>query len=196
MLRPALLPAALAALLLLPACTGDAADDDEPGRFPAPAATAFDAGTCELVAEDVRALGRVVSELGDGPTVPPAARTELERAQKALQAVAETAEPELAPLLDAVVTRAGLVRLTIDAERYEPGVADPLAESYAALVEACTDGETPGPEAVPTESAAPTPATTPPAAAATVTPPASTTTAPPTTPASPVAPAASAGAAG
>lgn len=134
--RPALLPAVLVAALLLAGCTG--ADDGPREAFPTPDPSSFASGTCALIAEDVVTLGRAARALGDGPTVPEPAQEDLEVAQKSLQTVAETAEPDIKPLLDAVVTRAGLVRLAYDAERFEPQATEPLAESYAALVDACT----------------------------------------------------------
>lgn len=130
-----LLPVVAGSALLLSACTGDPAP---PAAFPLPAASSFAPGTCELVAPDVLALGRAARALGDGPTAPDTVKARFTEAQKALQTVAGTAEPALAPLLDAVVARAGLVRIALDAERYEPATADPLRESYAALVDACT----------------------------------------------------------
>lgn len=132
----------LCGALLLPACTGDPAP---PEAFPLPEAAAFAEGTCELVAGDVLALGRAARALGDGPTVADDVAEDLETAQRGLAAVAETAEPEVKPLLDAVVRRAGLVRLAIDSERYAPPMAEPLQESYGALLGACTGDGPPAP---------------------------------------------------
>ncbi|MCW2778374.1 MAG: hypothetical protein JWN17_2099 [Frankiales bacterium] len=126
---------ALSGVLLLSACSHDAA---APAAFPLPATSSFDAGTCTVVAPDVVALGRAARRLGPGPTAPDGVEKDLETAQKALQAVAETAEPALKPTLDAVVTRAGLVRLALDAKRYDATMAEPLRQSYGALVKTCT----------------------------------------------------------
>ena len=138
-----LLSAGLCAALLLSGCTDEPA---EPEAYPLPPVSEFSPGTCELVAQDVLALGRAARRLGPGPVPEDAVLTELTDAQKALQTVAGTAEPELMPLLDAVVTRAGLVRIAADSERYTPETSEPLQESYAALVAGCT-GDGPPPAA-------------------------------------------------
>lgn len=129
------LPLLLLAAVLLAGCTDDPAP---PQAFPLPPASDFLEGTCALVADDVLALGRAARALGDAPEVPPEQRTALETPQKALAAVAETAEPELKVLLEAVATRTGLVRLSADVGRFDPEVLEPLEESYGALVATCT----------------------------------------------------------
>ncbi len=129
------LPLALGVALLLAACTDGAAT---PVAYPLPSEAAFASGTCEVIAPEVLALGRAARDLGDGPAPPDAVAEALMQSQQRLQGIAETAEPEVAPLLDAVVTRAGLVRLALAAQRYDPEIGEPLKESYAALVAACT----------------------------------------------------------
>lgn len=134
-----LLPVVLAGSLA--GCT-----DGDPAAavaFPTPAPSAFAEGTCALVADDVLALGRAARDLGDGPLVNADVVTSFTAAQKALQAVAETAEPELKARLDDVVTRAGLVRLAAEAERYDPQALQPLEESYDRLLESCTQEPAP-----------------------------------------------------
>lgn len=128
-------PGVLGACLLLSACGGPSAAEK---AFPLPATSAFQPGTCDVIAPDVVALGRAARRLGKGPTVPKPVEDDLTAAQKSLQAVAETAEPSVKPLLDAVVTRAGLVRVGIDVGRYSPDIGAPLGESYRALVRSCT----------------------------------------------------------
>ena len=128
------LPVLLAALLL----AGCSSSGDEPDAPDLPAESAFAEGTCALAAPDVLEVARTVPELGDEGTVERGLQETLKTTQDRLFALAEGAEPEVAPLLDTVVERIGAVRIRAVGNTYEASLGDELGTSVDALIEQCT----------------------------------------------------------
>ena len=128
------LPVLLAALLL----AGCSSSGDEPDEPDLPAESAFAEGTCALAAPDVLEVARTVPELGDEGTVERGLQETLKTTQDRLFALAEGAEPEVAPLLATVVERIGAVRIRAVGNTYEASLGDDLGTSVDALIEQCT----------------------------------------------------------
>ena len=131
--RPTLLP-----LLLLPllaaGCTGDAAPGED-----LPPVESFAEGTCSTVAEDVRTIGRLLPELGDGPSVEGEVLDALRESQEAVRAVGEGAEPELQGPLKALSQSVGFVRIRGVGNTYEPFIGEQAKEAYDEVVAVCTE---------------------------------------------------------
>lgn len=128
-----------AAVLALVACT-DAEPTAAPPTLRQPAPSAFAAGTCALAAEDVLAVGRDATRLGDGGTVDAAVSSSLRDAQERLAALAETADTTAKAPLDRLVVAIGLVRVRADGNTYETSLGQGLTTAYDAAVGACTSG--------------------------------------------------------
>ncbi len=124
---------AVPVLLLAVVLTGCTSSD-------VPEESAFAEGTCRTAAPDVRAVGEVLPELGDGGKVADEVKDELREAQDRLAALADGAEPELqAPLKD-LVEKLGIVRIRADGNTYEPELGEVLARSYERVLAACGAG--------------------------------------------------------
>ena len=132
--RPLLLPALLVPLMLTTGCSEDRTPADD-----VPAAESFADGTCSTVAEDVRTLGRLLPELGDGPSVDPEVLDGLRASQEAVRAVADGAEPRLQEPLKALSQAVGFVRIRGVGNTYEPFVGERAQEAYEEVVAACTE---------------------------------------------------------
>ena len=123
-MRPAVPVLLLAALLA--GCTSDVPAEDE-----------FAAGTCRTAAPDVRAVGEVIPELGDGGKVEPDLREELREAQDRLVAIADGAEPALKDDLQGLVEAIGIVRIRADGNTYESAQGQALTRAYERVLDAC-----------------------------------------------------------
>ena len=123
-MRPAV-PVLLLAVLLA-GCTSDVPAEDE-----------FAAGTCRTAAPDVRAVGEVIPELGDGGKVEPDLREELREAQDRLVAIADGAEPALKGDLQGLVEAIGIVRIRADGNTYESAQGQALTRAYERVLDAC-----------------------------------------------------------
>jgi hypothetical protein len=123
----------LVPLLLVSGCTGDAAPDED-----LPSAESFADGTCSTVAEDVRTIGRLLPELGDGPSVDEQVLEALRTSQDAVREVADGAEPGLQAPLKKLSQSIGFVRIRGVGNTYEPFVGEQAQQAYEDVVEACT----------------------------------------------------------
>lgn len=127
----AVLPAALLALLLA-GCSSDGPD--------IPDESDFAAGTCRTAAPDVRAVGALLTELGDGGAVDGDVRARLREAHDRLRALADGAEPALQPALAELNEKIGIVRIRADGSTYEPELGKLLTTSYEQVLEVCATG--------------------------------------------------------
>lgn len=121
-------PALLLALVLT-GCTSDVPAEDD-----------FAAGTCRTAAPDVRAVGEALPRLGDDGKVDADVKDELREAQDRLAAVADGAEADLAPDLQALVEAIGIVRIRADGNTYESAQGDALTRAYERVLDACVPG--------------------------------------------------------
>jgi hypothetical protein len=128
------LPLLLVPLLLATGCTGDAAPGDD-----VPSAESFADGTCSTVAEDVRTIGRLLPEIGDGPSVDPEVLDTLRTSQEGLRSVAEGAEPELQGTLQELSRSVGFIRIRGVGNTYEPFIGEQAQQAYDRVVDACTE---------------------------------------------------------
>ena len=128
----------LVPLLLATGCTGEPAPGEDQ-----PPVEAFADGTCRTVAEDVRTLGRLLPELGEGPSVDEEVLEALRASQDAVRAVADGAEPGLQEPLRELSQAVGFVRIRAVGNTYEPFVGERAQEAYERVVEVCTQNEGP-----------------------------------------------------
>ena len=130
-------------LLALAACSGGSADgDDGDGRPAPPAASEFRAGTCRDLAEPVLATGRAAEAL-EGEAAAPERVAELATEQALLFAALETADADVRPALQDLVTRVGGLRIQVDTRQYDAQSPQPVLRAYDALVAACTGQDAP-----------------------------------------------------
>jgi hypothetical protein len=127
--------ALLASLLVL---VVGCSDSSSPARPELPAVDSFAEGTCRTVAEDVRTLGRLLAELGEGPEVDAEVLEALRESQDAVRAVAEGAEPSVQPALDHLSVATGLVRIRATGNSYEPVLGERALEAYEGVLDVCT----------------------------------------------------------
>ena len=127
---PHLLRAALLGLLLT-ACSSSGPD--------LPSDEDFATGTCRTAAPDVRAVAEAVPELGEGGEVDDGVLDALRDAQDRLAALADGAEPAVAPALKDLVEKIGIVRIRGDGNTYEPEFGEALTRSYEQVLDACLD---------------------------------------------------------
>lgn len=123
----------LVPLLLATGCTGGSDPEQD-----VPPVEAFADGTCSTVAEDVRTLGRLLPEIGDGPSVDDEVLEALRTSQEALRAVGEGAEPELQEPLKDLSQSVGFIRIRGVGNTYEPFIGERALEAYDGVVRACT----------------------------------------------------------
>ena len=128
MRRPALL-----LLLLLPVSVGCTTSADEPAL----SAEDFRDGTCRTAAEDVITIGRLLGEIGDGPSVDQEILDALRGSQDALRAVAEGAEPELKEPLEQLAQSVGFIRIRAVGSAYEPFIGERAQEAHDRVVDVC-----------------------------------------------------------
>lgn len=134
-MRLTLLPCLLlGAALLVAGCTSD--PDPEAFRPPPPGSLA--GGPCDLVADDLVALGRLAFDLRGEPDPGRSAAEALENAQDRVAAVAETADPVVKPALDRLVLTTGLVRLQVDTRMLRDQVLENMDVAYDEAVRACS----------------------------------------------------------
>ncbi len=119
------LPLALVALVLA-GCSSDV-----------PAEEDFAAGTCRTAAPDVRAVGELLPDVGDGPKVDADVKDELADAQDRLVALADGAEPDLKAVLTRLVEAIGIVRIRADGNSFEKPQREALTRAYEGVVDAC-----------------------------------------------------------
>ena len=124
----------LVPLLLATGCSADDAPGDD-----LPSVESFAEGTCSTVAEDVRTIGRLLPELGDGPTVDPEVLDALRTSQDAVRAVADGAEPGLQEPLKQLSQAVGFVRIRGVGNTYEPFIGEQAQEAYEEVVAVCTE---------------------------------------------------------
>lgn len=130
----------LVALLVAPSlagCTSDQPGTAREAAFRPPDTSAF-RGACELVADDLVALGRSAAELRGQDAPSKAARDALATAQDRVDAVAETADATRRPALQKLVVATGLARIQADTGHLEPDTTENLSSAYQAAVTACT----------------------------------------------------------
>ena len=125
----------LVPLLLATGCTAGAGSDE----VDVPSAEAFAEGTCSTVAEDVRTIGRLLPEIGDGPSVEAEVLEALRGSQEAVRAVAEGAEPELQKPLSELSRSVGFIRIRGVGNTYEPFIGEQAQEAYDTVVAVCTE---------------------------------------------------------
>lgn len=128
------LPLLLVPLLLTVGCSGDSGPGDD-----VPSAEAFADGTCSTVAEDVRTIGRLLPEIGDGPEVDPEVLDALRTSQEGIRTVAEGAEPELQGTLQELSRSVGFIRIRGVGNTYEPFIGEQAQEAYEKVVDVCTE---------------------------------------------------------
>jgi hypothetical protein len=129
------------ALVLTAGCTDDSDAEAGPDL---PPVQSFAEGTCRTAAEDIRTVGRLLPDLGQGPQVEPEVLEALRASQDGLRAVAEGAEPSVRPALDRLAVSVGLVRIRATGNTYEPFLGERAQTAYEEAVEACTDPDSPG----------------------------------------------------
>ena len=122
--------------LLLTACSSS---PDAPAEPQLPAESAFAEGTCRVAAPDVLELGRAIPRLGDDGSVDPALQTTLQETQDRLFLVSQTAEPEVAPALSALVEGIGAVRIRAVGNTYEPSLGEDLQAGLDEVLQVCTE---------------------------------------------------------
>lgn len=122
---------ALAALATatLTACSGSG--------FAQPSPRAFAPGSCRALAPAVLQLGRTLHGLGTSAPSD-AERASLKRAQSDVRARQTDVPGSLAPTVDELVTKVGLLRLRTDTDSYTPALARDAMAAYRDLVKACT----------------------------------------------------------
>ena len=125
----------LVPLLLASGCTGDAATSGPD----VPSAESFADGTCSTVAEDVRTIGRLLPQVGDGPSVDTGVLDSLRTSQEALRAVADGAEPGLQGPLKKLSQSVGFIRIRGVGNTYEPFIGEQAQEAYEKVIDACTE---------------------------------------------------------
>ena len=123
--------------LLLAGCSSSSSSSqrEEPEL---PAESAFAEGTCRSAAPDLLDLGRTIPRLGGDGSVDPKLQARLQETQERLDFVAQTAEPELAPVLSTLVERIGAVRIRAVGNTYEAQLGKDLQASFDEALSACT----------------------------------------------------------
>ncbi len=128
--------------LVLSGCTGaaggrSAATRPTPGESLPPVA-AFAPGTCRSAAPDLLALAALTRRNHTARDLSAPVRSELSRRQNALVALRPVADPTVRPLLDAVVTAVGLVRIRADSHTYDPALLRDVDTTRRNLQSTCT----------------------------------------------------------
>ncbi len=121
--------------LLLTACSSSPDAPEEPQL---PAESAFTEGTCRVAAPDLLELGRAIPRLGDDAKVGQDVQTTLQETQDRLFLVSQTAEPQYAPALSALVESIGLVRIRAVGNTYEPSLGKNLQTTFDEVLSVCT----------------------------------------------------------
>ncbi len=121
--------------LLLTACSSSPDAPEEPQL---PAESAFAEGTCRVAAPDLLELGRAIPRLGDDAKVSQDVQTTLQETQDRLFLVSQTAEPQYAPALSALVESIGLVRIRAVGNTYEPSLGKNLQTTFDEVLSVCT----------------------------------------------------------
>lgn len=119
--------------VLLASCSSSSSDGPE-----VPPESAFAEGTCRTAAQDLRAVGEAIPDLGEEGSVDAEVKESLRESQARLRAVADGAEEELKPAFEDLIQKIGIVRIRADGNTYEPQFGESLTRSYEQLVSACT----------------------------------------------------------
>lgn len=130
-----LLAGVLAVLPVLSACSDDGSAAAGPD---VPPVEAFAEGTCRAAAEDVRTIGRLLPQLGEGPEVEPEVLDALKDSQEPLRRLEEGAEPEYQKPLEELTVAVGFVRIRGISNTYEPFLGETAEQAYERVVAACT----------------------------------------------------------
>jgi hypothetical protein len=128
----------LVPLLVLPLLLAGCSSSSQPEEPELPAESAFAEGTCRSAAPDLLDLGRTIPRLGDDGSVDQQLQARLQETQDRLDFAAQTAEPELAPVLSTLVERIGAVRIRAVGNTYEAELGKDLQASFDEALSACT----------------------------------------------------------